>query len=909
MNTPHTAHRTLHTTHSLPSALSAHSLLSTLSPLLFALALLLSSCADTLDDALTPGLTPGTPTGSGPALTFQLPDRPAYDATTRTVPGAPAPEPWQEGDQLLVLLSITPYDGNATDHGSIISNYRIYTTLTCHTNSVDSRSNSNSSSVYRGGGSACADGGVAGTKLNSPAGANSPALKGTPSINRGGVAAQYWTLDFSGALASYTPAGATAPGPILPLAQLPLLVTDNNGTVSLNLPTEVASGAYTSISATLTYAPALQWQTENATDADGNALKAIRPLRQCAKPGTLPGLTEHWQSDVISQQLNPQNDAFTLDLSKAQFLPIGSRLRVYTGQPGNEITLLCPHFLPSAGEPAADHAYTTTTDAQGNAYFYGTTALASAPDAPITLDGSGPTDGSDADLRFIVSSRLVPGIEETDVTLLTASPSVPVSMTTSNAASQAIDASLFLSIAQNKDFVILDATQFDATTEGKAALKATLTTATAKGKTVWQISGLAVESSNQNAVSQRINAIKDALSAVYQTDNNTRITLYLPDATKLGSSAFQNCNALTRASLPLLETVENTTFTGCTNLTSVTLPLLNTAEYNTFYGCSKLTDITLPLLNTAGDGTFYKCSSLISVTLPLLNTAGDDTFYKCSSLISVTLPLLETAGNETFESCTNLTSVTLPLLETAGNSTFNGCTKLTSVTLPLLETAGNSTFNGCTKLTSVTLPLLNTAGYNTFSNCSNLTSVTLPLLNTAGNSTFDGCTKLTSVTLPELTTISGNTTFRGCTVLRYVKMPKLQKMGGYTFQNCSELTDITLPSLNTVGTGTFWDCLKLITVSLPKLTATQTYTFQNCPKLTSVTFGTPLTAWDSNVFYNVTTTNLTLTLSPEQKIFTGGGGSVGTLTKNPFDWNAGGKAFGGYTFKAIKKYVAPTAGE
>ena len=45
-------------------------------------------------------------------------------------------------------------------------------------------------------------------------------------------------------------------------------VTADDGTVSLNLPLEVASGAYTDISATLTYAPALQWQTENATDAD-----------------------------------------------------------------------------------------------------------------------------------------------------------------------------------------------------------------------------------------------------------------------------------------------------------------------------------------------------------------------------------------------------------------------------------------------------------------------------------------------------------------------------------------------------------------------------------------------------------------------------------------------------------------
>ena len=697
MNTPHTTLSTLHTAHSLPSALS---------PLLFALALLLSSCTDTLDDALTPG----TPTGSGPALTFQLPDRPAYGVpTTRTVPGAPTtPEPWQEGDQLLLLLSLTPYDGNATDHGNATATYLIYTTLTCHSS---------------------------------------------------------WTLTADGTLVSYTPAGATAPGPILPLAQLPLLVTADDVTVSLNLPLEVVSGAYTDISATLYYSPALQWQTENATDADGNtltdaagnALQAIRPLRQCAKPGTLPGTAEYWEAEIISQQLNLQDDAFTLDLSTAQFLPVGSRLRVYTGQPGDKVTLLCPRFLPSAGEPnATDYTYTATTDAQGNACFYGTTTLTSTPDVPLTLDGSGPADGSDTDRRFIVSGHLalIPGLEETDATLFTASASVHVSMTTGIDASQAIDASLSLSIAQNKDFVILDATQFDAITDvGRDALKAALTTA--KGKTVWKISGLAVESSDDpHAVNQKINVIKEALKAVYQADNATRITLYLPDATKLEYGAFEGCNALARASLPLLETAGSGTFNGCNSLTDVSLPLLTTAESNTFNGCTNLTSVSLPKLTTAGGGTFSDCTSLTSVSLPKLETAEGYTFYNC----------------------TNLTSATLPKLETAGRSTFSDCSSLTSVTLPKLETA-------------------------------------------------------------------------------------------------------------------------------------EGYTFYNCTSLTSLTFGTPLTAWGSYVFQYVTTTNITLTLNPEQKIFTGDGSSTGVLTSDPFDWNAAGKDFAGYTFKEIKRYVAPTAPE
>ena len=157
----------------------------------------------------------------------------------------------------------------------------------------------------------------------------------------------------------------------------------------------------------------------------------------------------------------------------------------------------------------------------------------------------------------------------------------------------------------------------------------------------------------------------------------------------------------------------------------------------------------------------------------------------------------------------------------------------------------------------------------------------------------------------------GDYTFSNCTSLTSPTLPLLATAGDETFYNCTNLTSLTLPLLATAENRTFYNCTSLASVTLPKLTTAGNWTFYYCENLTSVTFGTPLTAWGSYVFQYVTTTNLTLTLSPEQKIFTGDGdnGSTGTLTETPFDWDAAGTAFAGYTFKEIKKYVAPTAPE
>ncbi len=106
MNTPHTAHSTLHTAHSLPSA---HSLLSALSPPAVRPRpppLLLRRHAGRRPHTRPPR---HPPTGSGPALTFQLPDRPAYGVpTTRaTVPGAP-PHPRAPGRKATSSSSSSP---------------------------------------------------------------------------------------------------------------------------------------------------------------------------------------------------------------------------------------------------------------------------------------------------------------------------------------------------------------------------------------------------------------------------------------------------------------------------------------------------------------------------------------------------------------------------------------------------------------------------------------------------------------------------------------------------------------------------------------------------------------------------------------------------------------------------------
>lgn len=662
------------------------------------LALGATSCTDELENANSPvGPGVGVEAGEGITLSFRLPEKPrfgensnspvSYAATpsinrggfgdtpalTRAVPGFPGDgNGWKTGDEVLVKIKL---NGNGTNSNIITGRYYIYTTLR-----------------YTAGGEA---GGSTGS----------------------------WQLVTDGALIRYIPKdGGTTTD--LTNADLPLLVADpTDGTVRLRLPAEVADAPQAIITTNLYYAPGLQWTPDGSNSDDA--------LRQSLRPGILPGTTEFWQTMGTGYSFFPSAGipAFNFAFIASSFSPVGSRLRIYTGRPGDEITLTSPKFTPSAGAknttnnsttgglPA--YTYTVTTDADGNAYFYGYTDGA--------LDGSGSGGDASTDNTFTVKGnfQLIPDLPASDANItnpteiFAANASATVQMPKGNGFSTpvtghffAIDASFIInttvSAKQQETFAVVDARDYDDTDAGRTALTKALTDAYANGsgKTTWQITGLAVnpDGTNQKAVSAKIGAIKSALN------NKSGITLYLPDATTLETNAFKGCNALIAISMPALTTLSgNYAFDNCKALTTVSMSALTTISGNNTFYSTALTDINLPALETiSGADVFSSCTALTTVTLPALTIiSGNTTFNSCKVLETASLPKLTTiSGGTTFYNCSFLATVTLPKLTTIsrGNTFFN-CKALETITFGSpITTIHKDAFNSA-PTTNITLIL------------------------------------------------------------------------------------------------------------------------------------------------------------------------------------------------------------
>ena len=64
-----------------------------------------------------------------------------------------------------------------------------------------------------------------------------------------------------------------------------------------------------------------------------------------------------------------------------------------------------------------------------------------------------------------------------------------------------------------------------------------------------------------------------------------------PNATEIGTQAFQGCTSLETANIPNVGTISESAFQGCTRLRNiVTRPGVSVPEPNAFYGCPQLAD-------------------------------------------------------------------------------------------------------------------------------------------------------------------------------------------------------------------------------------------------------------------------------------------------------------------------------
>ena len=87
------------------------------------------------------------------------------------------------------------------------------------------------------------------------------------------------------------------------------------------------------------------------------------------------------------------------------------------------------------------------------------------------------------------------------------------------------------------------------------------------------------------------------------------------------------------------------------------------------------------------------------------------------------------------------------------------------------------------------------------------------------------------------------------------------------FFNCKPLKVISLPYVKSIESVAFQDCIGLKTIYAPIVSSISDYAFADCPELNSVTLGN-ISAAGINIFDNVNTESVDLTLSKDQKVMT-----------------------------------------
>ena len=88
------------------------------------------------------------------------------------------------------------------------------------------------------------------------------------------------------------------------------------------------------------------------------------------------------------------------------------------------------------------------------------------------------------------------------------------------------------------------------------------------------------------------------------------------------------------------------------------------------------------------------------------------------------------------------------------------------------------------------------------------------------------------------------------------------------FFNCKPLKVISLPYVKSIESVAFQDCIDLKTIYAPIVSSISDYAFADCPQLKSVTLGN-ISAAGINIFDNVYTEAVDLTLSKDQMVMTG----------------------------------------
>ncbi len=316
--------------------------------------------------------------------------------------------------------------------------------------------------------------------------------------------------------------------------------------------------------------------------------------------------------------------------------------------------------------------------------------------------------------------------------------------------------------------------------------------------------------------------------------------------TQIGMSAFENCTALTKVTIPdSIKIISTQAFYGCTGLKSITLPNSVTELYmNAFGHCTGLTSIILPdSVTSIGNWAFSGCTELRTLYIPDSVTEVRDDIAKSSENLTIycEAPNRPKGWNSDWynsatvwnvkECYTDAQDIVYGIHPDQTATVGNYLGAATELTIP-------NQVNGCT-VTKI--------ADQAFRNCTTLTSINFPdSVMRIGWYAFDGCSNLLQsengifyvnkwAIGRDYNSDSANFTLREDTV----------GIVDYAFEGCGKTGDLKIPNgVKFIGEGAFYRS-SFSNIFIPRsVTFIGAEAFYRCSGRFHFDVSAPLSSWD-----------------------------------------------------------------